>query len=129
MCQNTKDNSPIGKKIICKNCNNTLSSKDNFCPKCGDTKKMIEMHFRETVGIHDWAIGKLKNKNKKLIYQFRIGKSFFKKTRQWHNLERIFDKINNFYKEFITDKNGKVIRDIEEPLSDHRGRGSAKYQK
>jgi len=117
------------KKNTCKNCNSILSSKDSFCPKCGDTRRMIEMHFSETVSLNDWIIGKLKDKNKKLTYLLRIGKSFFKKTRQWHNLERIIDKKNNFYKEFITNKNGKVIRDIEELLSDHKGRGSAKHKK
>ena len=90
---------------------------------------MIEISFNETISLNSWVSGKLKNKNKKLLYLFRIGKSFFKKTREWHNLERIIDKKNNFYKEFIVDKRGKIIRDIEEPLADHKGRGSAKYKK
>ena len=87
------------------------------------------MNFSETVSLNDWVNGKLKDKTKKLTYIFRVGKSFFKKTRQWHNLERIIDKKNNIYKEFITNKSGRVIRDIEEPLSDHKGRGSAKLKK
>ena len=42
-------------------------------------------------------------------------------------LERVIDRAKNWYRELITDpKTGKVVRYCEEPLSNHRERGSAK---
>lgn len=40
---------------------------------------------------------------------------------------RILDRDNNRYVEKVVDpETGEVLRDVEEPLSEHQGRGSAK---
>jgi hypothetical protein len=42
-------------------------------------------------------------------------------------LERVIDRAKNWYKKLITDpETGKVVHHCEEPLTDHRGHGSAK---
>lgn len=44
--------------------------------------------------------------------------------------ERIIDRKNNMYKERVVDSDtGSVIRDVEHPLSEHTGHGSAKHKK
>jgi hypothetical protein len=44
--------------------------------------------------------------------------------------ERIFDRKNNLYKERVVNTDtGEVIREVEHPLSDHTGHGSAKRKK
>jgi hypothetical protein len=43
--------------------------------------------------------------------------------------ERIIDRKNNYYKESVVNVDtGEVVRDIEQPLSEHTGRGSAKFK-
>jgi hypothetical protein len=44
--------------------------------------------------------------------------------------ERIIDRKNNYYKELVVNTDtGEIVRDIEQPLSDHTGHGSAKRKK
>ena len=41
-------------------------------------------------------------------------------------MERTIDRRNDHYRERIVDSEGNVVRDVDEPLSEHRGRGDAK---
>ena len=44
--------------------------------------------------------------------------------------ERIIDRKNNYYRERVVNADtGEVVRDVEQPLSEHRGHGSAKHKK
>jgi len=44
--------------------------------------------------------------------------------------ERIIDRKNNIYKELVVNTDtGEVVRDVEHPLTDHKGHGYAKYKK
>ena len=48
---------------------------------------------------------------------------------RWVTVARLFDRVNDHYRETITDmETGKVILVKDEPLSMHRGYGSAKRQ-
>jgi len=48
------------------------------------------------------------------------------KSGRWSTLERIFDRIKDYYYEHIADKEtGTVIKHREEKLSEHRGQGSS----
>jgi len=52
------------------------------------------------------------------------------KSGKWMKLERIIDRAKNWYKEVVTDpRTGEVVHRCEEPLSDHKGHGSAKHGK
>ena len=42
------------------------------------------------------------------------------------SLKRFIDRANNLYVEEIKDKDGKSIKQCEEPLDKHQGHGSAK---
>jgi len=57
------------------------------------------------------------------------GDSFHHATGSWNKLSRTIDRRNNQYKEHVVDENGRVVRDVEEPLSEHQGHGYAKKQK
>ncbi|PIR12942.1 zinc ribbon domain-containing protein [Candidatus Falkowbacteria bacterium CG11_big_fil_rev_8_21_14_0_20_39_10] len=116
-------------KILCKNCGIELSVRDNTCPKCGSSEKAITLNLRDSIELHSSVGGKVRDWQRKLKYHFEIGENFFRKTKQWNYLERIIDWTNNFYKELIKNKDGKIIKDIEEPLSQHQGHGFAKYIK
>jgi hypothetical protein len=84
--------------------------------------------------IHDQMQAKIKNdnlpSNKKVRKEMISGDEKRKDNDTWVNKERVIDRDEDFYKEKVTDlKTGKVLRDIEEPLSKHINRGSAKLKK
>lgn len=100
------------------------------CPECGATSRVFEMNvsdklwFREMVGMKQKRPGE-----KKPIIESKSGDSLFKKTGEWNKLIRVIDRENDRYYELIKDQDGNVIRHVDEPLSEHYGRGSAKLQK
>ncbi|MBN9492557.1 PepSY domain-containing protein [bacterium] len=57
----------------------------------------------------------------------RVGDDWSHRLRRFVQRIRILDRDNNRYVEKVVDpETGEVLRDVEEPLSDHRGHGSAK---
>jgi hypothetical protein len=64
---------------------------------------------------------------KKPIYEAVRGDDLHRKTGLWSKLLRVIDRQNNRYKEEIVNSNtGEVLRSVDEALTDHVGRGSAK---
>lgn len=97
------------------------------CPVCGSksrlTKVGIDSSFRpeghlsyrhRSPGTGRWLTERVE------------GASFYKATGVWHTLSRLIDRIAGRYKERVVNEKGEVIREIDDPLSEHRGRGSAK---
>jgi len=54
------------------------------------------------------------------------GDELHRDTGQRLLVERVIDREQGRYFERITDPAGNVVRDVEEPLRDHRDRGAAK---
>lgn len=56
-----------------------------------------------------------------------FGAELFRKLGIWVRKERIIDRDKDHYREVITNpETGEVLHHCEEPLSEHRGHGSAK---
>jgi len=55
-----------------------------------------------------------------------VGDELHRDSGERRRVERIIDHENDWYSERITDEAGRVVRQVEEPLSDHQERGSAK---
>src|SRR5450759_2043363 len=98
------------------------------CPACGSMTRIHNVEIQETITFRT-KLG-LKHKRpgfKKPIYEEVGGDDLHRKTGLWSRLLRIIDRQNNRYKEEITNaETGEVLRSVDEPLSDHRDRGSAK---
>lgn len=59
----------------------------------------------------------------------KAGDSYSYAQRRWVQLRRVIDRRNNRYQEKIEDpETGEVLRDVDEPLSDHIGRGDARRE-
>lgn len=101
------------------------------CPKCGSMRRAYSVHVHETVKVRTSVGYELKRAGKnKFSVKATSGASFFRKTGDWHNLERVIDRENDKYKEKIVDeKSGEVLIDVEEPLSQHKGHGDAKHKR
>jgi len=87
--------------------------------------KLIKLEFYDSLSIRD-NIG-LRQKREgfkkfaKEIIQGWFPNIVTKDNKYGVHKIRIIDKINNFYKEHVRDfKTGKVVRHIEEKLTDHR---------
>jgi hypothetical protein len=98
------------------------------CPSCGSTARTFSAHVHESVTFRE-KIG-LKHKrpgHKKPIYESVSGEDLHRATGQWNQLTREIDRENNRYKEVIVNpQTGEVIRNVDEPLTSHTGRGSIK---
>jgi hypothetical protein len=121
--------------VLCGTCKQQLDESANLppeerlpCPSCGSTTRIFSVEIRETVTLRS-KLG-LKHKRpgfKKPIYEEVSGDDLHRKTGLWSRLLRVIDRQNNRYKEeIIESETGKVLRVIDEPLTDHTGRGSAK---
>jgi hypothetical protein len=59
-----------------------------------------------------------------------VGYDLHKRTGEWNRLERIIDRVKDWYSEKVVDPDsGRIIHQCEEPLSEHKGHGSAKKGK
>jgi hypothetical protein len=117
--------------IICADCNSVLPNQNDKCKKCGSTKKVIKLFFEDAMpGIHEClhfkAKDKTKNSRKNPILDVFQGDDIYKRTGEWVNKVREFDKINNRYYENVETLDGKILHHCDEKLTDHQGHGSAK---
>jgi len=56
-----------------------------------------------------------------------VADDLHRKTGRWMKLHRVIDRLNNWYHKRVTDPaTGEVVHECDEPLTEHRGHGSAK---
>lgn len=98
---------------------------------CGAKRKRVELELVAHASARGFlAIAGKKAGRGAFFIKQQIGSSFYRLERRWHNLHRIIDRRRNRYFEHIEDeKTGKVVRHVDERLSDHIGRGSAKRRR
>jgi uncharacterized protein (DUF1684 family) len=54
------------------------------------------------------------------------GFDYYRDTAEWRQVSRVVDREADRYTERIVDATGNVVRDVDEPLTDHRGHGAAR---
>ena len=118
-------------RYYCKDCEEKLSEDDKVCPNCGSKKRHIKLNIEEKIELHDQIEGEVKEKGiKKPVKEFKVGDDLHRKSGKWYHIERHINRKDNYYKEIVKDKTtGKIIHNCEEPLSKHRGHGSAKRKR
>lgn len=67
-----------------------------------------------------------RNRRKKPTSEIVSKNDFHHDSREWRHIDRIIDFENDLYTEIVKDKEGKIVRYCNEPLTKHRGRGLAK---
>jgi hypothetical protein len=82
----------------------------------------------ERLVIHGKLGMKARHKNsKKPFVESVSGDDLHRKTGKWMKLSRLIDREHNLYREEVKDPStGGVLHYCEEPLSEHKGHGSAK---
>jgi hypothetical protein len=78
--------------------------------------------------IHRFMRGRRKHgaDNRKWDMEVMDAEEIHRDTGLWARLERVIDKFRARYTERVTLSDGRVLRDVDEPLSSHQGRGAAK---
>ena len=102
------------------------------CPRCGSGEKTVHVVARDDIklGVKEWTRVKAKDdrfrREDKLRRDFVSGDELHLKSGKWYKKERIIDRDSDTYKEVVSDPStGEEKHHCEEPLSDHKGHGSA----
>jgi len=100
----------------------------NPCPTCGSLARMINVTLTDSIQAHE-RIGIKARHGQAKGKPFReqtSGDDYHRDSAEWRRVTRVIDRERNRYTERITDAAGNIVRDVDEPLSEHRGRGAAK---
>ena len=100
------------------------------CPVCGNLGREITVQIQDGIVFHDGIRAKAyKAGSSKFYVDMRNGPSYYRNGDQWHHLVRVIDRENDRYVETIRVlATGELIRHVDEPLSEHTGRGGGKNQ-
>jgi len=100
------------------------------CPSCGGAGVAFGITLTGTVGFRDMLAFKAKGDRggKRVVFlQGKAGDELHRDTQRWTVVSRGIDRENDRYDEVITDaETGQVLHECHEPLSEHRGHGSAR---
>lgn len=104
------------------------------CPACGSIARILEASITEVVGFTDTIGFEQKRKDfksggrKRPVAEGIEGWSYSISEQDWVHFTRFLDRERDHYREKVVTKDGRVLRDVSERLSDHRARGSAKFK-
>jgi hypothetical protein len=98
------------------------------CPECGSERRHIVATLTSTAQVRSRIDTKARREGaRKAFLEERSGDDLWRKFGKWMKLTRLVDRDRDRYFEHIEDpETGEVARHVDEPLSQHRGRGSAK---
>ena len=122
--------------VQCLNCNSDLPTEwvrtgEQPCPKCGSTERAFTVDTVENISVHECHEGRVKDPNlssrKNPRVKFQEGDSYWRDGKRWVKRNMRVDRDQDLYQEVVIDpETGTIIHKCEEPLSQHRGHGSAK---
>lgn len=128
--------------VTCRNCGKSLDEPTDLdpahrqpCPKCASLSRKMSVGLPGEMppphsslkgrGRHAGATGK-----RKWSIETFTGADWSHSLQRFVRKVRILDRDNDRYVEKVVDpETGEVLRDVEEPLSEHQGHGSAKFPK
>ncbi len=90
--------------------------------------EVLEIRVSDAITIREWLKNRAKQQGiKGYVFEVISGEEFYRDQGKWVLKERIIDWQNDWYREVVTDsETGAIIQECSEPLSKHRGHGSAK---
>ena len=121
--------------VRCADCNQILEEDPSLpadertvCPGCGSMARRVDIHVHEELGFKSQVAMKGRHSGEKKPYVEQVdGDDLQRSTGRWMKKSRTIDRDGDRYTEKVVDpETGEVLRDVDEPLTQHRGRGSAK---
>jgi len=100
------------------------------CPACGGRSRSITATLEERIAFHDgYRVKAYQADSSKFFIDERSGPSYYRVGAEWHHVMRVIDRENDRYIEVVRVlRTGKIIRQVDEPLSQHTDRGGSKNQ-
>jgi hypothetical protein len=97
---------------------------------CGSTRRVFNEHVQTLLTLYQCVTIKQKRPGfKKPIQEQTTGAVLTKSSGRFNNKVQIFDRLNDWYYECITEpETGNILYKRDEPLSHHYGRGTARFQ-
>ena len=101
----------------------------NPCPQCGSTNRKFSVHAELAVEAYI-SIGLFHKRPgiKRPLAEIFDGWELRKSSGELVRKCRLIDRESDRYRERIATRDGRIIREIDERLSAHRGHGSAKFR-
>ncbi len=127
-----------GTGVACGDCGEPLDEQPDVpvgerpgCPRCSSTSRRFDIDLESTVELRSQLGLKAGSPGeKKPFLEQKTGNDLFRKAGRWMVLNRIIDPRRNRYFEHVEDpQTGAVLRHVEEKLTDHKGRGSARRKR
>lgn len=124
--------------LICASCGknfgeyNEETDKIESCDICGSNDLKRILYLKDSISFHENIKGK-SNKmpgKKKPYSEFQGGEEWSVSKKCYVDKTRQIDREHDMYHEIVSEQQtGEIIHECHEPLSEHFGHGSAKYQK
>jgi DNA-directed RNA polymerase subunit RPC12/RpoP len=114
---------------------NTPENKRNPCPNCGSVSRLVKKEIADSISVRDGVRGKARSGEAgkpggKPWLTTMSEPSWSHSAQKWMHREKTENRRENRYTEVVKDpETGEVVHEVEEPLSEHRGHGSAKKGK
>lgn len=123
--------------IVCSNCGALIDAEADTpenrtpCLVCGKSGRIFNASFEETIILRDGLGVKAKRPGESRPFtEEKAMPSFSHRLGKYVLREQVIDRDKNLYREKISDyDSGEIIHNNAEPLSEHRGHGSAKGKK
>ena len=99
-----------------------------LCRRCADREPVVDVYDDEKGSVHEDAALKAKRPGEREPFlELKSGESLEYRTGTWRSRVQRVDPDNDQYDKIVTDQEtGEIIHECHEPLSQHKGRGSAK---
>jgi hypothetical protein len=123
-----------GRTVQCSQCGTLVEELARIedrrpCLSCGSLARTFGVTLTDSVEAHDSTGLKARHgdvgKVKPYLESFH-GDDYHRDSGEWRQVSRVVDRDYDRYTERITDAEGNPVREVDEPLSEHTGRGAAK---
>lgn len=105
------------------------------CPACGSLQRTVKMTVTSTVTAHGSLAGVQTRPDfrsggrRRPVAEFFTGRQPTRDPRSpwpWVIKDWLLDRVGDRYREHVVAPDGTVVRNVEESLREHQGRGSAR---
>lgn len=113
----------------CSQCGTELSEVSRSpCPRCRGTARTFDVAITESLTLREmWGMKwRQAGVAGRPSAEFKLGQEFNHSRQEYVNVDRRVDRVEDAYYERISTETGEVLREVSEPLSQHRGRGDAR---
>jgi hypothetical protein len=122
--------------VSCNDCGTPLDEPSDLdpalrqpCPECGAMSRLMKVQIHDSIEVHP-MLGVVHKGDRPGVRGRRLVESKTGDSQSadgtWAHVEQVVDRVNRRYRKRVVTADGRVVRDVDQALEDHRGRGSAK---